>query len=256
MLYTMFPGGRENCSDNDVRLVGGQNEREGVVQICYKGVWGVECDELVYYLDIYVPFLKNEENAKVVCRQLGFLEPNGSKSKISKGISDNVYIPIAHTKCLYYIPGTFSIENGDYAAVQGPILLGDVVCEGDEYKLSKCDHNGIGIHSCHGHVHLAIICPGSISGQYSKLYVHRYSMYMYVVLSSGSCTHGSVRLVGGQSKEEGRVEACFEGHWFPVDHEGWSEREAKVVCQQLQLLSPSSRNIYCIILLACTQQND
>ena len=49
---------------------------------------------------------------------------------------------------------------------------------------------------------------------------------------------------GGQNEEEGRVEACFEGHWFPVYHEGWSEREAKVVCQQLQLLSPSSRNVY------------
>ena len=40
----------------------------------------MECDERDFYLDIYdIPFLKNDANAEVVCRQLGFLEPNGSK---------------------------------------------------------------------------------------------------------------------------------------------------------------------------------
>ena len=75
-----------------------------------------------------------------------------------------------------YIPGTFSIETGDYAVVAGPILLDNVACEGNEDKLSKCDHSGIGMHSCYGHISFAIICPGNTSGQYDKVYIHRYSI--------------------------------------------------------------------------------
>lgn len=97
----LFPGGRENCSDDDVRLFGGQDEREGVLQFCYKGVWGVECDKSTYYL--YYddsPFLQNDENANVVCKQLGFLEPNRSKQKLSKGMCITLYLSDMPNYCI------------------------------------------------------------------------------------------------------------------------------------------------------------
>ena len=56
--------GASNCEDGEVRLRGGQNEREGRVEICYNGVWGTVCDHGW-----------DEIDANVVCTQLGYGQP-------------------------------------------------------------------------------------------------------------------------------------------------------------------------------------
>uniref|UniRef100_A0A1X7V0V9 SRCR domain-containing protein n=1 Tax=Amphimedon queenslandica TaxID=400682 RepID=A0A1X7V0V9_AMPQE len=57
----------DNCTDGDVRLVGGNTNNEGNVQICYRNTWGSICDD---YWD------SNDGN--VLCNQLG-LQPYGSQ---------------------------------------------------------------------------------------------------------------------------------------------------------------------------------
>ena len=42
-----------------------------------------------------------------------------------------------------------------------------------------------------------------------------------------------MRLAGGLSAHEGRVEVCLNGRWGTVSDDGWSEHDAQVVCRQL-----------------------
>ena len=56
-----------NCTDGDVRLVGGSSDYEGLVEVCVNNVWGTIC----YGTSRYSYNYWHQSDGAVVCRQLG-----------------------------------------------------------------------------------------------------------------------------------------------------------------------------------------
>ena len=56
---------------------------------------------------------------------------------------------------------------------------------------------------------------------------------MLVHASFVVCNHGDVRLVGGTTVREGRVELCFGFQWVTICDNEWDNSDASVVCGQL-----------------------
>ena len=58
-------------------------------------------------------------------------------------------------------------------------------------------------------------------------------MMLMMMMKLMLMTTGEIRLVGGVSASEGRVEVNVEGTWVSVCDNGWDDDNAAVVCRQL-----------------------
>ena len=120
------PSPPDNCTDGDVRLVGGSVPSEGRVEMCYRGLWGTICG-LYYDIPTY---------SNVICRQLGY-SPYGA----------SVY------------------RNGQYGQGSGGIFLSTTsfLCIGNEMTLLDCFHPTVGYQECDSHSYdLGLACQGRL----------------------------------------------------------------------------------------------
>ena len=57
--------------------------------------------------------------------------------------------------------------------------------------------------------------------------------FILIPAANFSCEDGEVRLVGGDTPNEGRVEICFNNQFGTICNDGWDGNDATVICGQL-----------------------
>ena len=64
--------------------------------------------------------------------------------------------------------------------------------------------------------------------------MHNLVLFFPIDYTSTECmNNGDIRLIGGQTVQEGTVEICLKGTWGSICDYNWGYEEAEVVCRGL-----------------------
>lgn len=97
--------------------------------------------------------------------------------------------------------------------------------------LIQCPHNGVNVHNCQHFEDVGVRCLESLTRTCTK-----YPLNLIPILSVHmhiACTNGDIRLIGGSTSFEGRVEICYNNNWGTVCDDQWGTPDATVACRQL-----------------------
>ncbi|XP_067166135.1 antigen WC1.1-like [Apteryx mantelli] len=186
-----------------VQLAGGDSPCSGRVEIRDGGQWRTVCDS---HFDL--------KAAKVICRELQLQACSGRVEMQVQAtwgtLCDSRWdFSDAHVLCHQLncgfaesVPG-----GGHFGRGTGPVWRESFHCEGTESHLGQCPVTALGASPCSHDNDAGVFCSGPL---------------------------GSLRLVDGGSRCDGRVEMALHGAWGRVLDDEWDVNDASVVCRQLQ----------------------
>ena len=233
--------------DGDLRLVDGPTPHAGRIEIFHDGEWGTVCD------DGWGP---NE--ARAVCRQLGYSDAAAYEDNnnpyddwdydigydlVSYGSYYSSYGSTGHQRSPRPprpppppsprpppppppgdIDGAVQFSKLHYGRGKGRIWLDDVSCHESDDRLDQCSHQPWNVNNCGHSEDVGVRCVGHRSPDPpSPPPAPPFSPQW----------EGQIRLAGGDSSTEGRVEILHAGVWGTICDDGWGASEAQTVCRQL-----------------------
>uniref|UniRef100_A0A1X7SJW9 SRCR domain-containing protein n=1 Tax=Amphimedon queenslandica TaxID=400682 RepID=A0A1X7SJW9_AMPQE len=177
-----------NCSNGTIRLTDGGGDNEGRVEICTDGIW-MTIDARYW----------NYNNAKVVCRQLGYYDTwsvaitdtnwsgicdkegslrlsdgadsregrieiclNGYWGTVCSTGWDERDALVACTQAGHHTLRAIPVTNGYFGRGTGPVHMTRVDCIGNEESLTQCPYvNGIGATNCYHAKDVGVMCKES-----------------------------------------------------------------------------------------------
>ena len=109
----------DDCSTGDVRLVGGEHEAEGRVELCISGRWETLCDNEW-----------TDNHTAVVCRHLGFSDIIGGVYTIHEQSIRN-----GPAKYITFLSQLLKLDSAYYTSERfgsgtGPIFIDYINCTG------------------------------------------------------------------------------------------------------------------------------
>lgn len=136
------------CTTGRLRLVGGNIENEGRVEICVNNIWGTVCDNSW-----------GSAEASVVCLQLGYSTHGQCQYNIvqinSICTSLSTELPTSH------IPtDAVAFTDAHFGVGVGPTFLDNVECSGGESNLIDCSHSSFISCSRHHFDDAGVRCQG------------------------------------------------------------------------------------------------
>ncbi|XP_059615685.1 uncharacterized protein LOC132261131 isoform X2 [Phlebotomus argentipes] len=196
---------------------------EGRLEVKVYNQWGYVCDDKFDMRD-----------ADVVCRELGF--PLGA----------------AEVRGNSYYPPHRSMLRGEDSAI---FLVDELDCRGSEKTVRECDFSGWGVHDCNAEEVVGVVCKVPVMTCPLDYWLCDTSQECipigFLCDNVPDCTDHSdeeqrhcaapveIRLAGGQSHLEGRVEVKYREIWGTICDDDFNAEEAAVVCRSLGFHGPS-----------------
>uniref|UniRef100_A0A1X7U210 SRCR domain-containing protein n=1 Tax=Amphimedon queenslandica TaxID=400682 RepID=A0A1X7U210_AMPQE len=159
---------------------------------------------------------------------------NGTWGTVCSDFWDNNDASVICNQLGYSPYGAIAV-SGYYSTSVWPHHIIDLNCTGTEAEILNCSYNG-GHHTCLTNNDASVVCQS-------------------VDIQKDDCVDGDIRLAGGQTEYEGRVEICINKVWGTICGYGrrgwwwsyynrWSTPDSNVVCTQLGHMELGSTAYY------------
>ncbi|KAJ8321244.1 hypothetical protein KUTeg_001204 [Tegillarca granosa] len=212
----------EEARDFDIKLVG-QNEFEGWIEVYLDGVWGKICGEGW-----------SDTDASVACKKFGFRYGRGSTLSSSTGP-----IHISELGCsgneesLEYCPFTIDTSACTDNSDNGSYDIAAVNC----FDEAGTELGGTVELNCDFEVENGTVCVFFTLSEVTKPDTQSPTPSSTTTNTTTTTptppTPTEVRLRGGSSPNEGRVEVYHEGEWGTICDDYWVTEDANVICRML-----------------------